>query len=94
MVNFPSFMFHHRDRHKKVAESGRNGAAAGTDERMAREILSMAWPQSDSAFGWFAAEAAAAKTVRDQWRGVMGFGRDQTLVAAYWRRGATGLMAG
>ncbi len=71
----------------------RNGKAAGTDERLAAEVLSMEWPQG-STFGWFAAEAAAAKVVRDRWRGAMRLGRDQTLAAAYWRRGAAGLMAG
>lgn len=72
----------------------RNGTAAGADERLAREVLSVTWPQEGSAFGWFAAEATAARAVRDQWRGTMGLGRDQTLAAAYWRRGAAGLMAG
>jgi NADPH-dependent ferric siderophore reductase len=72
----------------------RNGMAAGTDERLARQILSVEWSQNCSAFGWFAAEASAAKIVRDQWRGMMRLGRDQTLAAAYWRRGAAGLMAG
>lgn len=72
----------------------RNGAPAGTDERLAREVLSVQWPQDGSAFGWFAAEASAAKIVRDQWRGPLGLGRDQTIAAAYWRRGTAGLMAG
>ncbi|MEO9340433.1 siderophore-interacting protein [Mesorhizobium sp. SB112] len=72
----------------------RNGISAGADERLARKILSVRWPQEGSSFGWFAAEASAAKTVRDQWRGAMGLGRDQTIAAAYWRRGAAGLMAG
>jgi NADPH-dependent ferric siderophore reductase len=52
------------------------------------------WPRDGSAFGWFAAEAAAAKSVREYWRDTLGLGRDQTLAAAYWRRGAAGLMAG
>jgi NADPH-dependent ferric siderophore reductase len=72
----------------------RNGAPAGTDERLAREVLAMQWPQEGSAFGWFAAEASIAKIVRDQWRGAMELGRDQTIAAAYWRRGTAGLMAG
>lgn len=72
----------------------RNGVPAGEDDRLAREVLSVQWPQYGSAFGWFAAEAEAAKTVRDQWRGPMGRGRDQTIAAAYWRRGTAGLMAG
>lgn len=72
----------------------RNGVPAGTDDRLVREVLSVQWPGEGTAFGWFAAEAAAAKAVRDQWRGPLGFGRDQTIAAAYWRRGVAGLMAG
>lgn len=53
----------------------------------------LAWP-TGSAFGWFAAEAAAATTVREHWRGTLALGRNETLAAAYWRRGAAGLMAG
>lgn len=72
----------------------RDGVVAGIDERLARAVQSVAWPRTASAFGWFAAEAAAARIVREHWRGTLGLGRDQTLAAAYWRRGATGLMAG
>jgi len=72
----------------------RNGKAAATDERLAGEVLSVQWPRDGSTFGWFAAEASAAKTVRDHWRETMALGRDQTLAAAYWRRGTAGLMAG
>jgi NADPH-dependent ferric siderophore reductase len=72
----------------------RGGREAGADERLVQQMLSVQWPQEGSAFGWFAAEAAAAATVRDHWRGAMGLGRDQTLAAAYWRRGTAGLMAG
>jgi NADPH-dependent ferric siderophore reductase len=71
----------------------RNGVLAGLDERLARAVLSASWP-TGSAFGWFAAEATAARTVREHWRGTLALGRDQTLAAAYWRRGAAGLMAG
>ncbi|MER8831015.1 siderophore-interacting protein [Mesorhizobium sp. M0938] len=71
----------------------RNGVPAGLDDRLARAVLSASWPNG-SAFGWFAAEAAAARTVREHWRGTLALGRDQTLAAAYWRRGAAGLMAG
>ncbi|WP_083918667.1 siderophore-interacting protein [Mesorhizobium metallidurans] len=72
----------------------RDGIAAGADERLADAVRSVEWPQAGSAFGWFAAEAAAARIVREHWRGTLGLGRDQTLAAAYWRRGAAGLMAG
>jgi NADPH-dependent ferric siderophore reductase len=72
----------------------RDGVAAGAEERLTNAVRSVEWPRSGSAFGWFAAEAAAARTVREHWRGTLGLGRDQTLAAAYWRRGAAGLMAG
>ncbi|PTE07887.1 siderophore-interacting protein [Mesorhizobium helmanticense] len=72
----------------------RNGVPAGEDQRLADAVQSVAWPHIGSAFGWFAAEAAAAKIVREHWRGTLGLGRDETLAAAYWRRGAAGLMAG
>jgi NADPH-dependent ferric siderophore reductase len=72
----------------------RQGAPAGADGRLARQMLSVEWPREGTSFGWFAAEAAVAKVVRDQWRGAMGLGRDQTIAAAYWRRGTAGLMAG
>ncbi|RUT89175.1 MULTISPECIES: siderophore-interacting protein [unclassified Mesorhizobium] len=72
----------------------RDGVAAGEDRLLAEAVRSVAWPQGGSAFGWFAAEAAAAKIVREYWRDTLGLGRDQTLAAAYWRRGSAGLMAG
>ncbi|TIP14426.1 siderophore-interacting protein [Mesorhizobium sp.] len=72
----------------------RNGVPAGEDQRLADAVRAVAWPQNDSAYGWFAAEAAAAKIVREHWRGTLGLGRDHTLAAAYWRRDVAGLMAG
>ncbi len=72
----------------------RDGVPAGEDRLLAEAVRSVAWPQDGSAFGWFAAEAAAAKSVREHWRDTMGLGRGETLAAAYWRRGAAGLMAG
>lgn len=72
----------------------RDGVPAGEDRLLTEAVRSVAWPSDGSAFGWFAAEAAAAKIVREHWRGTLGLGRDQTLAAAYWRRGAAGLMAG
>ncbi|RUU98708.1 siderophore-interacting protein [Mesorhizobium sp. M6A.T.Cr.TU.017.01.1.1] len=72
----------------------RDGVAAGLSDRLADAVQSVEWPQTGSAFGWFAAETAAAKIVREHWRGQLSLGRDQTLAAAYWRRGAAGLMAG
>ncbi|MBX3581120.1 MAG: SIP domain-containing protein [Rhizobiaceae bacterium] len=50
--------------------------------------------QDCSCFGWFAAEAEAARSLRIHWRETLSYGRDQTLVAAYWRKGESGLMAG
>ncbi|MEO5759534.1 MAG: siderophore-interacting protein [Mesorhizobium sp.] len=72
----------------------RDGVPAGEDNRLANAVRSVTWPQGGSGFGWFAAEAAAAKVVREYWRGTLSLGRDETLAAAYWRRGAAGLMAG
>lgn len=72
----------------------RDGVPAGEDKLLAEAVRSVTWPQEGSAFGWFAAEAAAAKIVREYWRGALGLGRDETLAAAYWRRGAAGLMTG
>ncbi|MER8421119.1 SIP domain-containing protein [Mesorhizobium sp. M1329] len=66
----------------------RNGVQAGVDDRLAHAIRSVAWP-TGLAFGWFAAEAAAARTVREHWRGTLALGRNETLAAAYWRRGGT-----
>ncbi|HEV2504004.1 MAG TPA: siderophore-interacting protein [Mesorhizobium sp.] len=72
----------------------RNGKAPGMDGRLAEQVLSVQWPGQGTAFGWFAAEAEAARLVRTTWRDQMGLGRDQTIAAAYWRRGQAGLMAG
>jgi NADPH-dependent ferric siderophore reductase len=72
----------------------RDGVPAGEDKLLAEAIRSVAWPQDGSTFGWFAAEAGAARIVREYWRDTLGLGRDRTLAAAYWRRGAAGLMAG
>lgn len=72
----------------------RNGVPAGEDVRLADAVRAISWPRTGSAFGWFAAEASAARIVREHWRGTLGLGRDETLAAAYWRRGAAGLMAG
>ncbi|TGQ69920.1 siderophore-interacting protein [Mesorhizobium sp. M00.F.Ca.ET.186.01.1.1] len=72
----------------------RNGVPAGGDRLLAETVRSVTWPRGASTFGWFAAEAAAAKVVREHWRSTLGLGRDETLAAAYWRRGAAGLMAG
>jgi len=72
----------------------RNGAAPGTDPRLAEAVCSVAWPQDGTGFGWFAAEAEASRIVRDHWRVTLGLGRDATLAANYWRRGTAGLMAG
>ncbi len=72
----------------------RGGRAAGTDARLAEQVLAVEWPEQGVTFGWFAAEADAARIVRDEWRTNRGLGRDQTLAAAYWRRGTAGLMAG
>lgn len=72
----------------------RNGIHAGHDERLAKAVLSIEWPQDTNCFGWFAAESVAASLVRDTWRTEKGLGRDVTLTATYWRQGDSGFMAG
>jgi NADPH-dependent ferric siderophore reductase len=72
----------------------RDGTPSGEDQRLAEMVCSVERPQKTQCFSWFAAEAEAAKRVREHWRGKLGLGRDETLAAAYWRRGALGPMAG
>lgn len=72
----------------------RNGVAAGEHGGLLEAMKALRWPAAGSAFGWFAAEATVARSLREYWRDELLLGRDQTLVAAYWRRGAAGLMAG
>lgn len=72
----------------------RNGIPAGEDTRLAEAVRSVTWPTDRPTFGWFAAEASAAKDVRLHWRETLGMGRQQTLAAAYWRIGASGIMTG
>lgn len=72
----------------------RNGTAPGEHRRLAEAVCAVERPASMKCFSWFAAEADAAKTVREFWRGKLGLGRNETLAAAYWRRGALGPMAG
>lgn len=72
----------------------RKGTPAGEDSRLADLICAVARPAQAKCFSWFAAEAEAARRVREHWRGKEGLGRDETLAAAYWRRGALGPMAG
>ncbi|MBZ9772388.1 siderophore-interacting protein [Mesorhizobium sp. CO1-1-8] len=71
----------------------RNGVPAGEDMRLADAIRTVSWPRTGSTFGWFAAEGTAARLVREHWRETLSLGRDETLAAAYWRRGVTGVMA-
>jgi len=72
----------------------RDGVDAGADPRLADAIMSVEWPVALSCFGWFAAEAKAAGSVRRCWREERGLGRDTTLTATYWSDGADGFMAG
>ncbi|MGE0006432.1 MAG: DUF2218 domain-containing protein [Parvibaculaceae bacterium] len=72
----------------------RNGIPPGEDPRLAETVCAVARPAQGTCFSWFAAETEAAKRVREHWRGHQGLGRDETLAAAYWRRGALGPMAG
>lgn len=63
-------------------------------EKLANRIMVEGWPDRADSFGWFAAEAGPAQTIRQFWRTKLGLGRDQTLAAAYWKQGRAGLMAG
>lgn len=66
--------------------------AAATE--LTNRLRALPWPEGDDSFGWFAAEAEHAKTMRDYWRKHLGKSRDQTLVAGYWQKDSTGFMAG
>ncbi len=57
-------------------------------------LCQMRWPEGQSSFGWFAGEADQAKIVRAHWRQGLGKSRDETLVAGYWHKDASGFMAG
>lgn len=72
----------------------RHDAPAGTSLALADRLIAETWRNDLDCFGWFAAEDAAARRLRTHWRQNLGLSRDQTLAAAYWRRGVTGLMAG
>lgn len=72
----------------------RNGVPAGEHAQLVETVASVEWPAQGSRFGWFAAEAEAARKLRDHWRNGLSYGRDETLVAGYWQRGKTGVMAG
>lgn len=72
----------------------RNGIAAGEHDALVKTICATAWQPGPGSFGWFAAESEAARTVREYWRTGLSYGRDQTLVTGYWRRGSAGVMAG
>lgn len=61
---------------------------------LADAVMAVEWPTDKNTFGWFASEGKAAAQVRDHWRNTLGFGRDQTLAAAYWKAGQSGVMAG
>lgn len=72
----------------------RNGIPGGEHPGLVDAICAVGWPDDMSGFGWFASEADAARRVREYWRNTLSYGRDQTLAAGYWKRGAQGLMAG
>ncbi len=72
----------------------RNGGQTDLSTGLSQLVCAEAWPDHEQTFGWFAAEASVAKTVREHWRNARGLGRDRTLVAGYWKRDSTGFMAG
>ncbi|MGU3575415.1 siderophore-interacting protein [Brucellaceae bacterium C25G] len=73
-----------------LVQADQNIAATALTEK----LMAMAWPEGENSFGWFAGEAEQAKIIRDYWRKQLGKSRDQTLVAGYWQKDATGFMAG
>jgi NADPH-dependent ferric siderophore reductase len=72
----------------------RNGVHAGEHRELVDAVARVEWPSDVATFGWFAAEAEPARKLRDYWRNTLSYGRDRTLVAGYWRRGESGVMAG
>lgn len=72
----------------------RDGVPAGEHRVLLEKVSRVEWPAGEDCFGWFAAEADQARVLREYWRQTLSYGRDRTLVAAYWRRGETGVMAG
>jgi len=69
------------------------------DQKRAAETLTEVlceaeWPEGPDSFGWFAGEADQAKVIRQHWRQTLGKSREETLVAGYWHKDATGFMAG
>lgn len=77
----------------KVEWLFRGKTPAGTSAILADRVMAEPWREDLDCFGWFAAEDAAARSVRTYWRQDLSLGRDQTLAAAYWKRGVLGLMA-
>ena len=72
----------------------RDGVPAGEHRELVDAVARVEWPSDLTCFGWFAAEAEPARRLRDYWRNTLSYGRDRTLVAGYWRRGESGVMAG
>lgn len=72
----------------------RNGVPAGDHRELVETVSRIDWPSDHDCYGWFAAEHEPARQLRDHWRKTLSYGRDRTLVAGYWRRGESGLMAG
>ena len=72
----------------------RDGVPAGEHRELVDAVARVEWPSAQTCFGWFAAEAEPARRLRDYWRNTLSYGRDRTLVAGYWRRGESGVMAG
>lgn len=72
----------------------RDGVPAGEHGELVNAVTHVEWPSDVNCFGWFAAEAGPARRLREYWRDTLSYGRDRTLVAGYWRRGQSGVMAG
>lgn len=69
----------------------REGRAAGTTTLLADAVRVLDFPgMGSSRFAWVGCEAAAAREIRKHLRKERGFTRRDSLIAAYWRRGAAG----
>ena len=69
----------------------REGADAGTTTLLAEAVSGVAWPEDGTAvFAWAGCEHGAARAIRTYLRAERGLAREQHLVVAYWRRGASG----
>lgn len=68
----------------------RDGADAGGTTLLADAVRGVDWPEAGTVFAWAGCEHGAARAIRTYLRGERGLAREQHLVVAYWRLGASG----